>query len=80
MELGLFDATNSVDIANARGGVMVATVANQPVALHTAKIITVTTPTTIQMKGYRNGASTLSFGFGNVLAGGRNRIMAFRLK
>jgi len=80
VELGLYDTTNSADIPNARGGVMAATLANNPVALHTSKVLTVTAATTIQIKGYRNGASTLTFGYANALAGGRNRIMAVRLK
>jgi hypothetical protein len=79
VELGLFDVTNGADIPNARGGVA-QTVAGGNVALHTDKVITVTVPTTIKMKGYRNGASILSFGYGSVLAAGRNRLMAIRLK
>jgi hypothetical protein len=80
MSLGLYDATNSADILNARSGITVATTANFPVALHTSKVIAVTAATTIQLKGFRNGASIISFGYTSVLAGGRNRIMAVRLK
>jgi hypothetical protein len=80
VELGLYDVTNGADIPNARGGIAVTVPPYLAVALQTAKVLSVASPTAIQMKAYRNGVSTLTFGYANALAGGRNRMMAVRLK
>jgi len=79
VEVGLYDTTNAADIPNSRGGVGYADPGAQ-VALHTTKVLTVSKNTIVQIKAYRNGASTLAMGYQSALAGGTNRIIALQLK
>jgi hypothetical protein len=63
VRLGLYNGTTAAAIAGSISPATITASVNAGVALFTPPVvITVTASTTIQLMGYRNGASTLSFG------------------
>jgi len=78
--LGLFDGTNNVDIPASKSGIADAVAVNVPQSFATSKVITVTAPTIIRMKAYRNGGSILNFGYLNTGIAPAQRLLAVRLK
>lgn len=89
--LGLYNATIGADIPNSRGGIGTTGVDSGAGAsriqvralapLHTSKVLAVAASTTVRLKAFRNGASTLQFGLPSLTAGmtQRNRITAVQL-
>lgn len=59
--LGLYDATHNVDLAGSTGAVAQVKV-GFPTAFTTSRVIIVTSPTTVRLKAFRNGGSTVNFG------------------
>jgi hypothetical protein len=78
--LGLFDATNNLDVPASKSGVAEAVGVNTAQSFATSKVITVTAPTVIRMKAYRNGGSILNFGYLNSGLVPAQRLLAVRLK
>jgi hypothetical protein len=79
LNLGLYNATDSADIAGSRSGICITSAARFSMPLHTSKVVTVTVPMLIQLKLFRNGSSTPGFGYLGTLAGGRQRLIAVEL-
>lgn len=77
-QIGLYDATLSADLPNTKSGVMDGGVGVHK-AMSTSGIVTVPSGTMLlKIKGYRNGGSTLRFGYPLVLDA-EQRITAVRL-
>jgi hypothetical protein len=82
VQIGLYDVTSASDVVNSRSGVgqtfsCAGCTTYGPVSLATSHVVTITVPTTYEVKAYRNGGSTLSIGYpGGGLAGPAVRMVA----
>ncbi len=82
VQLGLYNATAGADFTDAKGAIATTTNLGLTVDVTVSKVLTVTANTAVQLHGYRNGVSALSFGSTNpgiVLTGGA-RLAAVRLQ
>ena len=81
VQIGLYDGTNLADLPNTKSSVASTQVSCQ-LPLHTSPVLTLATATQVQIKGYRNGTSTLQFGYGGGGASisGAMRMTAVQLK
>jgi hypothetical protein len=59
--LGLYDQTNSADIAGSVGPVAAVTTGAFNAGFSTSHVVTLTGPTKLRLKAFRNGASTVDF-------------------
>ena len=62
VSLRLHNATEGANILASRSAIDITPSEGWPVPLHTSKVLTVLVLTTVQIKGFRNGGSTVGFG------------------
>lgn len=75
--LALYNGTTATEVTASRGGVD--NTNDGAVALTTSKAVTITSPTRFYIKGIRNGASAVYFGFGGNITG-HHRMSAVRIR